>query len=124
MWKFIKFAVLGGGGLLVNLGVTYLLTQYAHLWYFLSFIVGTFTSWSILFIAHSFITFVGHSKEAYLRRYALFISGYLGIFCVNAVCVYLLTSVLHIYYLVSIIAVTCLSTFATFFFSKRYVYQD
>ena len=78
----------------------------------------------LLFLAHSYITFAGHSKENYLRRYITFVGGYIGIFCVNAAFVFLLTSILHIYYLVSITGVTCVSTLATFFFSKRYVYEN
>lgn len=121
--KFVTFGVVGGTGLLVNLGVTYVLTQYAGLWYFFSFIIATFVSWNVVFFANSLFTFRGHPKEHYARRYATFMLGYLGIFFFNAALVYTLTSILHFYYLLSITFVTALSTILTFLFSKKFVYH-
>jgi putative flippase GtrA len=123
MYQFIIFAVVGGGGLIINLAVSYALTTYAGLWYFFSFIIATFVSWTFVFLANSLITFAGHSKERYARRYATFMTGYLAIFCVNAALVYALSSLLHVYYLLSITLVTLCSAVVTFFFSKRHVYH-
>ena len=123
MLTFTTFAVIGGGGLLLNLAVTYALTTYAHLWYFFSFIIATFVSWTAVFFANSHITFAGHSKEAYTRRYLTFITGYFVIFLLNATLVYMLTSILHMHYLVSITVVTGMSAIATFVFSKKLVYR-
>lgn len=124
MRRFIIFAAVGGFGLLVNLAVTYLFTEYAHWWYLFSFTLGTLVSWTVAFLANSLVTFAGHSKDAYLRRYLVFLAGYTVIFACNTALVYTLTSILSVYYLVSISTVTLLSATATFFFSKRYVYRS
>lgn len=122
--KFIQFIFVGGCGLLINLGITYVLTQYAGWWYLLSYIVGTFASWNFVFFTNSFFTFAGHSKENYFRKYVTFMVGYSGSLIINAGLVFFCTSILHVYYLFSIIFATIITTLYTFFFSKRIVYTS
>jgi hypothetical protein len=38
--RFIKFCIVGGSGALITFGITYLLTEYYHLWYILSMVVA------------------------------------------------------------------------------------
>jgi dolichol-phosphate mannosyltransferase len=122
--KFAKFGLVGGTGLLVNLAVTYILTQFLGLWYLLAYVIATFISWNVVFFANSLFTFVGHSKENYARRYMTFMIGYCGLFLVNTGIVYICTSILHFYYLLSIIFATAVITIFTFFFAKQYIYTD
>jgi dolichol-phosphate mannosyltransferase len=46
--KFVKFALVGGVGACIQLGLTYLLTQRFHLYYMLSLVVaiGITTIWN------------------------------------------------------------------------------
>jgi 2-polyprenyl-3-methyl-5-hydroxy-6-metoxy-1,4-benzoquinol methylase len=49
--QFIKFAVVGGTGALINFFFTYVLTEGAHLWYMLSLVLATFIAmlWNFYF---------------------------------------------------------------------------
>jgi hypothetical protein len=38
--RFIKFCIVGGSGALITFGITYLLTEYYHLWYILSMVIA------------------------------------------------------------------------------------
>lgn len=122
--RFILFCFVGGVGLLVNLAISYALTEYAGLWYFFSFIIATLVAWTVMFFLNSHVTFKGHSKENYFKRYITYITGYTGAFFVNAALVFILTSIMNIYYIISIIVAAVITTIITFSFSKSYVYHD
>ena len=124
MKKFVTFVLVGGCGLLLNLGISYLLTDILGLWYFVSFVIATLVTWTAIFFANSCLTFAGHSQERYMGRYIKFIVGYLGIFIFNASLVFLLTSVLHVHYLISITISSAITSIFTFIFSSKYVYND
>ncbi|MBU6321333.1 MAG: GtrA family protein [Patescibacteria group bacterium] len=120
--RFASFACIGGAGFVVNITITYLLTEYLGWWYLASYVLATVASWTLVFLANSRITFAGHEKDNYARRYSVFMLGYTAVFAGNAALVYLLTSILHVYYLLSITGVTVSLTFVTFLFTRRYVY--
>ncbi len=37
--RFIKFCIVGGSGAVIQLGLTYVLTDKAHIWYLLSLVI-------------------------------------------------------------------------------------
>lgn len=119
----MRFIVVGIGGLLLNLLITYVFTQYLGFWYLFSFCIAALITWTGQFLGNSFFTFRGHSKEQYAIRYLRFMGGYLGIFGVNASIVFVGTSILHIPYLFSIIIASGITLVLTFFWSSRYVYE-
>jgi len=123
MTRLIKFTGVGVLGLCVNLGVTYLLTEFLRVWYLISFTIAALIGWSLMFLANSFFTFAGHSTERYFRRYITFVSGYVGVFAINFVLVFLLTSILHVYYVMSIVVATAVTFLLSFSFVRRYVYH-
>jgi putative flippase GtrA len=122
--KPILFVIFGAGGTLLVTSITYLLTEYVGWWYFYSYIVATLITWSVLFLCHSHVTFRGHSKEGYIKRYLSFMLGYMGVFVVGASLVYSLTSWIGVPYIISILTASVLTSGINFFFSSRYVYAD
>lgn len=123
MKKFIQFSVIGGGGLLLNLTVAYYLTDGLGLWYFWGFLIGVFFNWTFNFLANSFITFRGHPKKNYHLKYFLFFAIYLGAFTINSGLVYFATSVMGVYYLISIAAAALITSLITFNLTKKFVYS-
>ncbi len=119
--QFARFALVGGLALCVNMVVTYLLTEVAHLWYFHSFLVGVLCSWTFVFFANMFFTF-GAPQSRISARYALFLVLYSTAFVINAGLVYALTTNWGVYYLLSIATATLITALITFFFSKYYIY--
>ena len=124
MIKLVKFSLIGGTGLIINLIAAYILKEFLGLWYFLAFLIGVILNWSFNFFANSYITFSGHSKERYAMKYAIFVSVYLAAFTINSGLVYIMTSVFDIYYLISIAMAAVITTLITFSLSKRFVYYD
>jgi len=113
----------GGVGLLINLTITYLLVTFFALWYFYSFFIGLLISWTGSFILNAFITFPEHERTAYVHKYFLFLSNYSVVFVLNMTLIYVLTSLLSIYYLISILVCAASTTVLTYSFSKYAVYK-
>ena len=122
MIKLIKFSLIGGIGLFINLAVAYILKEFFGLWYFWAFTIGVLFNWTFSFLANSYITFKGHSKEKYPIKYAMFLSIYLLAFAINSGLVYTMTSILNIYYLISIVIAAGITTLITFNVSRKFVY--
>jgi predicted SAM-dependent methyltransferase len=60
--RFLKFCMVGGTGSLITFGITYALTEYAHLWYILSLVFAVLVATTSNFILNSIWTFsVGKS---------------------------------------------------------------
>lgn len=121
--QIVRFVAVGGGGLLVNLLVTRIGVTVFHLWYFFAFLIATLFGWTFIFVVNALVTFPEHQRSGYAGKYLLFLAGYLAIFGVNAGSVYVLTSVLGVYYLVSITLSAFITATLTFFFSKYAIYR-
>ena len=124
MLQFVRFCLVGGAGLLINLLITHVGVVVFHLWYFYAFLVATLFAWTSIFIANAFITFPEHSKSDYRNKYARFLFGYGAIFLINASLVFALTSLLGVPYLISIMFSALVTAGLTFLFSKYAVYAQ
>lgn len=97
LYKYMKFIFGGGLSLLLNLGITYSLTEFLQLWHMLSFAVALGCEILFLFIYHSFITFRKQGNFFLFAGIVLFISG------LNWLAVYFLTEILALRYLFAIL---------------------
>jgi len=118
--QFARFVTVGGVALCINVAVTYTLTEVAQFWYLYSFFVGVLCSWVFVFFANTFFTF--GSRSGGRARHTLFVALYSMTFVINAGLVYALTTNWGVYYPLSIIAATAVTTLITFFMSKQYIY--
>ena len=121
--QFIRFCLVGGAGLLVNLAVTHLGVTVLHLWYFWAFCIGIIVSWTCSFALNALITFPNHERGSYVKKYLLFIGSYLAVFASNAALVYIATSILGMHYLISIAASAVATTPFSYSFSKYVIYK-
>jgi putative flippase GtrA len=120
-WLFAKFVLVGGTGLCIVLALTYILTDILHVWYFISFVLSTWVSWTFVFFGNAIFTFdAEHAIK--VQNYFTFIAGYLMLFCVNASIVFILTSVIGVYYEISILVGTAVTTLLTFWFSSSVIF--
>lgn len=120
--QYPHFLIVGGFGYGVNIGLTFLFTEYVHLWYLLSFIIAACISLTCSFILNSLFTFRGYLRKSHSERYALYTGFYIASALVTFALVYILTSVLGVYYLLSITVVTFVSSFVTFIVNKRFIF--
>jgi len=61
--RMIKFAIIGGIGVPIQLGLTYLLTEYAHMWYILSLAITIGITFIWNFTMNSIWTFRKDKNE-------------------------------------------------------------
>lgn len=123
MMQFVRFVLIGGIGMLINMGVTYLGVEYLGLWYLWAFCLAALVGWTAIFIGNALFTFPEHERHSYRRKYVTFILGYTSIFWVNAGLVFVFTSLLSVHYLVSIVLGTIITTLLTFTFNKKVIFR-
>lgn len=120
--RYPHFLIIGGLGYGISIGLTFLFTEYMRLWYLLSFIIAALVSLTVSFMLNSAFTFKGYLRKSHSRRYSLYIGFYAVSALVTFTLVYLLTSVFGIHYLISITAVTLISSFITFIVNKKLIF--
>lgn len=104
MVRFLKFCLVGGSGVVVNMGLLYLLTEYAGLFYLVSSAISIETSIITNFLLNDFFTFHdrrGIGPRQFFGRLLKFNLVSLGGHVLNMTVLWLLTSVAGLYYLVS-----------------------
>jgi putative flippase GtrA len=117
VYRYITFVFGGGLSLILNLLITYLLTELVHLWHMLSFAIALGVEILFLFIYHSFITF---KKRG---RFLLFVIVVLGISAANWLFVYVLSVVLNVYYLIAIIVSAAVISIINYLINKKLVFN-
>lgn len=104
MVRFLKFCLVGGSGVVVNMGLLYLLTEYGGLYYLVSSAISIETSIVTNFLLNDFFTFPDRRRRGlhqFLGRLLKFNLVSLGALTINMTVLWLLTSVAGLYYLVS-----------------------
>ena len=102
--RFLKFCLVGLSGVLVNMGLLWLLTEFAGLFYLLSAAVSIETSIISNFILNDYFTFRDRrlpTAKSFLNRLLKFNLVSLAGLGVNMGVLWLLTEVFGIYYLLS-----------------------
>lgn len=122
VWQFVRFCAVGTAGLLVNLGVTYLGVTFG-LWYMWAYVIGLLVSWSVSFGLNALFTFPEHTRGRYAQKYAFFIGNYALMFGLNGTIVYILTSLMGVFYLISIILSAFITTAISYTVSKKFIYR-
>lgn len=117
LFRYIKFLFGGGLSLLLNLGITFILTEYFQLWHMLSFAIALGCEIFFLFGYHSVVTFRRNG------RFWLFVLVILFISVLNWLAVYLLTEVLALPYLIAIVFSALVISVLNYGINKRLVFR-
>jgi len=102
--RFAKFCLVGGSGVVVNMGLLWLLTEFAGLYYLLSSAIGIETSIITNFTLNEFFTFSDRRSQGlkgFLKRLLKFNLVSLAGLGVNMGLLWFLTSGVGLYYLIS-----------------------
>lgn len=121
--RYLHYGLIGALGNGINLSATFVLTEWARLYYMVSYTVATLGTWVIMFFLHSQITFRGHERASQFQRFLKFITVYGTGFLLNSALVFLLTEYIHLYYMLSILSVTVVLSAGTFFVNKKQVFK-
>ena len=118
IYRYSKFVFGGGFSLILNLLITYVLTEYLQLWHMLSFSIALGIEILFLFVYHSFITF---NKEGKL---SLFIIIILIISAMNWVAVYFLSIIIEVQYLMAITLSAGVISIINYLLNRSIVFKD
>jgi dolichol-phosphate mannosyltransferase len=100
--RFIKFCLVGLSGAVVNLGLLYILTEFAGFFYLISSIIAIEISIITNFLLNNAWTWNDRRKKgAFFSRLGKFNLVSIGSLVINAGILYLLTSFAGIYYIIS-----------------------
>ncbi|MAF99527.1 MAG: hypothetical protein CMH61_02845 [Nanoarchaeota archaeon] len=115
--QYVKFVFGGGLSLILNLIVTYLLTELLGLFHMLSFTIALGAEILFLFGYHSKVTFKTNGKFLLFAVVILFISG------INWLSVYFLSVTIGIHYLAAIIISAGIISIVNYAINKKIVFK-
>ena len=100
--RFIKFCLVGLSGAVINLGLLYILTEFAGFYYIISSIIAIEISIITNFLFNNAWTWGDRKKKGiFLSRFAKFNLVSIGSLVINAGILYTLTTFAGIYYIIS-----------------------
>ncbi|MFC2060177.1 glycosyltransferase [Chloroflexota bacterium] len=124
--RFVKFCLVGLSGVLVNLGLLYLLVEWVGLFYLLSAAISIESSIVSNFILNNFFTFSDRRLPGirlFVNRLLKFNLVSLSTIAVNVGVLWLLTEVLGIYYLASEIGGIAVATVWNYLFNIGWTWK-
>lgn len=120
--KFIRFCIVGGSGVIVNIGLLYLLTEFGGLYYLLSSAIAIETSIITNFILNNYWTWKRKSKGFFFRL-AKFNLVSLMALVINMAILFALTEVVGIWYLVSNLIGIVVATIINFIVNDKWTFR-
>ncbi len=114
--RYFTFLFGGGLGLIINVIITYLLTEFFGLWHMVSFSIAMGLEVIFLFTYHTLVTF---KKRGNLLRYLIVVLSVGGL---NWLAVYFLSVILPVPYLIAIILSAGVISIANYLLNKKLVF--
>lgn len=123
--RLIKFVCVGGSGLVVNMGLLYLLTEKLSVPYKVSSIIAIETSILSNFFLNNFWTWQERRGSAFFQRMLRYhISVLISAFLINWIFLVLFTEWFGLYYLVSNFIGIALGTLANFILNDKWTFKE
>lgn len=123
--RFIKFALVGGSGIVVNMGLLYLLTDTFSIPYKLSSVLAIETSILSNFMLNNFWTWEERRNTPFLHRMLRYhISVLISAFFINWIFLVVLTEWFGLYYLISNLIGIALGTLVNFVLNDKWTFRE
>lgn len=122
--RYVQFIIVGLSGALVVFVITFVFTEYLKFWYLVAYIMATLIGWTYNFIINSKFTFDKYNEINLMKRYGFYMQGYALLSLVAFFTVYVLTSILHVHYLLSIFVISVFMSIITFKFNRKFIFRD
>lgn len=119
MLKLIKFGLVGASGSVILLGITYLLTEYAGLFYLISYAVGFFSAVINNYFLNTRWTF---GQIVNFRDFSRYLLICMFTITINELLVWYLTDKVGIYYILSAAIGILTAFFINYSASRRLVW--
>ena len=78
-WQLVRFFISGGVAITTSYSLLYVLTDWFHIWYFLSDVVSVAVNYTITFFFHKYWTYgdkTTHAMKRQIRIYGLMVAGF------------------------------------------------
>lgn len=124
-YRFMHFLVVGGGGAILGIGLTWLLTTFVFGLggYFSAYLVGTAVALAFNFTMYSLVIF--RTSQKHMRRLSVYFVYILGIILIQAVCVKTLTPLVGLrFYLLVIVFVIGFFSLINFLVFKLSIFKE
>jgi putative flippase GtrA len=100
--RILKFSIVGVSGILVNMGILFILTEYFHILYLISSIIAIEISIISNFLLNDLWTWRDRTKKKFIYRFLQYhISVGITAVLVNWGILLILTELFNVYYLIS-----------------------
>jgi len=118
-----KYYMVGATGVLVNLGILFLLTEFGGLWYFLSYFIGISISITSNFMLNKLWTFKGAiGDEKTIIMYSKFVGVSLLGMWIQLGTTYLLVESLSFYYMLAALISIGIAGGVNFLINRRWTF--
>ena len=117
--KFLRYAFIGGFCMLLNLAVLWLLTSVAGLHYLVSTMISFFTLTPVGFVLQKLVTFRTPRETAPIE-WPRYFATMAASFAANLALMYILVSLLGVWYLAASVVVALLLLAANFLVNDRW----
>lgn len=118
-----KYVVSGGSAAVVNLGLLYILTEYAHLYYLLSAVCSFLAAFFISFLLQKFWTFADKQTTNMHWQMASFFAVSLCNLLLNTALLYVLVDFFHIWYIAAEVCAGIFLAAITFFVYRHVIFS-
>jgi len=123
--RIIKFSIVGGSGVLVNMGVLYLLTEYLHFLYWISSIFAIEISIIFNFLLNNIWTWRDRKKKSFTSRIIQYhISVGMTAIIANWLMLILLTEMFGLYYMISNLIGIVIGTIANYIVNDLWTFKQ
>lgn len=122
MLRLFRYGIVGGTGSLLGMGVIYLLTDIFHIYYIVSFIIAFCVSTANNYLWNTLWTFNGYKGSIF--GYGKFIITSLITLGITTLFMYILTSILGVWYMISTVLVTLCGFPINFILSRKIVWRN
>ena len=124
--RFVKFCLVGGSGVLVNMFFLWFFTEKAKFYYLISSLIAIEISVLSNYVLNDLWTWYDRGKEGkteYFKRMLQYHVSSSAAILANLSILWLLTELAHIYYLISnLIGILC-GTFLNYFLNDRWTFK-
>lgn len=121
--RVARYLVAGGSAAAINLGLLYVLTEYAHLWYLLSSFIAVSAAVVASFVLQKFWAF----QDSRLDRIRVQLPqhAFLSIvnIALNAVLLYVLVEWVHVWYMAAQFVTSALLAVLNYFVYRTYIFR-
>jgi dolichol-phosphate mannosyltransferase len=123
--RIIKFSIVGGSGIAVNMGILFLLTEYCHLFYWLSSIFAIELSIISNFLLNDIWTWRDRKKKTFRKRLIQYhISVGITAISANWLLLILMTEIFGLYYMISNLIGIAIGTIANYIVNDLWTFKQ